>query len=61
MTPHAITELEAENMSLDGMDWGSIIVGTCTADCQDRHGNGTSYMEEWVGVQWEEIVEGVKK
>ena len=48
LTPHAITELEAEDMSLDGMDWGTIIMASCGADCAGEK-------EEWVGVQWEEL------
>lgn len=63
LTPHLITELEAEDMSVDdGMDWGTIIVGSCIADCQEK-GRGVGevgHVEEWVGVQWEEVV-GRKK
>ncbi|KAL0939722.1 programmed cell death protein 2, C-terminal domain containing protein [Colletotrichum truncatum] len=57
MTPHAITELEAEELSLEGMDWGTIIVGVCEADCQQRgvEVGGDGYLEEWCGVQWEEL------
>ncbi|WYZ34095.1 hypothetical protein EsH8_I_000371 [Colletotrichum jinshuiense] len=57
MTPHAITELEAEELSLEGMDWGTIIVGVCEADCQQRgvEAGGEGYIEEWCGVQWEEL------
>ncbi|OLN96192.1 putative 20S rRNA accumulation protein 4 [Colletotrichum chlorophyti] len=57
MTPHAITELEAEELSLEGMDWGTIIVGVCEADCQQRgvEAGGEGYLEEWCGVQWEEL------
>lgn len=57
LTPHAITELEAEEMSIDGMEWGSIIMGTCTGDCKpnDMPEGEVGYVEEWVGVQWEEI------
>lgn len=59
LTPHAITELEAEDWSLDGMEWGTIIVGVCEKDCLPR---GTDpgkvgYTEEWAGVQWEEVKE----
>ena len=63
LTPHAITELEAEEMSVDGMDWGTIVVGSCVEDCQQR-GKGAGevgYVEEWVGVQWEEVAGGKKK
>lgn len=57
MTPHAITELEAEELSLEGMDWGTIIVGVCEADCQQRgvEIGEAGYLEEWCGVQWEEL------
>ncbi|KAK3075614.1 hypothetical protein LTR53_000952 [Teratosphaeriaceae sp. CCFEE 6253] len=56
LTPHAIMELEADDMSIEGMDWGTIIFGSCSADCQQRgKENGVSYVEEWVGVQWEEL------
>ncbi|OHF01225.1 PDCD2_C domain-containing protein [Colletotrichum orchidophilum] len=57
MTPHAITELEAEELSLEGMDWGTIIVGVCEADCQQRgvEVGEAGYLEEWCGVQWEEL------
>ena len=56
LTPHAIIELEGEDLSLDGMEWGSIIVGVCTADCQakDIQAEDVGYLEEWTGVQWEE-------
>jgi pre-rRNA-processing protein TSR4 len=57
LTPHAIMELEAEDMSLDGMDWGTIIVGSCGDDCAEvgKKKGDISYIEEWVGVQWEEL------
>jgi pre-rRNA-processing protein TSR4 len=48
LTPHAITELEADDMSLDGMDWGTIILAVCGNDCAGSN-------EEWLGVQWEEL------
>src|SRR5262249_35054939 len=35
MTPHAITELEGDAIDLDGMDWGTVIVGVCERDCQE--------------------------
>lgn len=58
LTPHAIAELEADDMdNLDGMDWGTIILGVCSRDCQGP-GVGdleVGYVEEWVGVQWEEL------
>lgn len=57
LTPHAITELEADEMSIDGMDWGTVILGVCSADCQEpgKNEGEVGYVEEWVGVQWEEI------
>lgn len=57
MTPHAIVELENGGLSLDGMDWGTIIVGVCEKDCTPnatRVGEPV-YLEEWAGVQWEEL------
>ncbi|CAJ2509562.1 Uu.00g145880.m01.CDS01 [Anthostomella pinea] len=57
LCPHAITELESEEMSLEGMDWGTVIVGVCERDCQARGvGEGqVGYLEEWAGVQWEDL------
>ena len=60
LTPHAITELEAEELSVEGMDWGTILFASCSADCQQtgRAEGEVGYVEEWVGVQWEEIAGG---
>lgn len=56
LTPHAIMELERDESGLDGMEWGTIIVGVCEKDCQQRGVyTGAGYIEEWVGVQWEEL------
>lgn len=57
LTPQAITELEADELGLDGMDWGTIIVGVCEADCVQRgvEDGEAGYLEEWCGVQWEEL------
>ncbi|KAH6651999.1 programmed cell death protein 2 [Truncatella angustata] len=57
MTPNAIAELEAEEMSLEGMDWGTIIIGVCGLDCQAQgvSEGEAGYLEEWAGVQWEEL------
>lgn len=52
LTPHAIAELEAEEVGLEGMEWGSVAVGVCAGDCSE--GKGWGWREEWVGVQWEE-------
>ncbi|KAL1873604.1 hypothetical protein VTK73DRAFT_846 [Phialemonium thermophilum] len=57
LMPKAIEELETEEDGLDGMDWGTIIVGVCEKDCLERGqrpGEG-GYLEEWAGVQWEEL------
>lgn len=57
LCPHAITELEADDLSLEGMDWGTILVGVCERDCQARavDEGRVGYLEEWAGVQWEEM------
>ncbi|USP73209.1 hypothetical protein yc1106_00483 [Curvularia clavata] len=57
LTPHAITELEAEELSIDGMEWGTIIMAVCSKDCKpnDVPEGEVGYVEEWVGVQWEEV------
>ncbi|KAK0345132.1 hypothetical protein LTR02_004120 [Friedmanniomyces endolithicus] len=57
LTPHAITQLEIDEMGIDGMDWGTILLAVCSADCQERSTKDgeVSYLEEWVGVQWEEL------
>ncbi|KAF2858535.1 hypothetical protein K470DRAFT_199752, partial [Piedraia hortae CBS 480.64] len=57
LTPHAITELEVEEEGLDGMDWGTIILGVCSKDCAQKgvEKGKVGYLEEWVGVQWEEV------
>jgi pre-rRNA-processing protein TSR4 len=58
LMPHAITELEAEELGLQGMDWGTIIVAVCERDCQEKSAGAgeEGYIEEWVGVQWEELL-----
>ncbi|KAI2631430.1 programmed cell death protein 2 [Hypomontagnella submonticulosa] len=63
MTPQAIAELEEDEVSLEGMDWGTIIVGVCERDCQARGvpEGGVGYLEEWAGVQWEELSGGGRR
>ena len=59
LMPHAITELEEEEKGLEGMEWGTVIIGVCGADCADDpegEEGKVSWREEWVGVQWEEEV-----
>ncbi|OBT90860.1 hypothetical protein VE02_00425 [Pseudogymnoascus sp. 03VT05] len=62
LTPHAITELESEEVSLEGMEWGTVIVGVCERDCQARgvEAGKVGYLEEWAGVQWEEVPDKMK-
>ncbi|KAI9707532.1 MAG: hypothetical protein M1836_000493 [Candelina mexicana] len=57
LTPQAIAELEVDEMGLEGMEWGTIIVGVCGRDCQASGvaDGEVGYVEEWVGVQWEEV------
>ncbi|CAD0114288.1 unnamed protein product, partial [Aureobasidium uvarum] len=57
LTPYAIVELEAEELGLEGMEWGTIILGVCSKDCVQRGQKEAEigYVEEWVGVQWEEL------
>lgn len=57
LTPHAIMELERGETSIDGMEWGTIIVGVCERDCQENGvpAGAVGYVEEWAGVQWEEL------
>lgn len=57
LTPHAITVLEEEELSLEGMEWGTVIMGVCSKDCpsKDVEEGIVGYLEEWVGVQWEEL------
>lgn len=58
LTPHAIMDLERDEMGIDGMEWGTIIVGVCESDCQQKDVDlGVGYVEEWAGVQWEELAE----
>ena len=57
LMPRAIEELESEEDGLDGMDWGTVIVGVCERDCTERgqRAGEAGYLEEWAGVQWEEL------
>ena len=53
LTPQTIAELEVDEVGLEGMEWGNMILGVCSADCGGEFGD-VGYVEEWVGVQWEE-------
>lgn len=62
LTPQAIVELESGDgeetagLNLEGMDWGTVVVGVCERDCcVGVDGGQTAYVEEWAGVQWEEL------
>lgn len=57
LTPQAIAELEVEEDGLEGMEWGTVIVGVCRKDCGGEMGRAM-YFQEWVGVQWEERGKG---
>ncbi|KAM5447642.1 hypothetical protein MaudCBS49596_005901 [Microsporum audouinii] len=61
LVPHAIAVLEEgmEGIGLGpkddlGMEWGTIILGVCAADCAPEKIGEAGWREEWVGVQWEE-------
>ncbi|KAF2155186.1 hypothetical protein K461DRAFT_238650 [Myriangium duriaei CBS 260.36] len=58
LMPNAITELEAEELGLEGMEWGTIVLQVCGKDCVPRgvKEGEVGYTEEWIGVQWEEQV-----
>ena len=72
LVPGAITELETDQSdesasdgaakttaALEGMEWGTIIIGVCSKDCLPQGAQKGSdkiavgYTEEWAGVQWE--------
>lgn len=58
LTPRAIVELEEGEGTdvLEGMDWGTVLVGVCERDCTPGGAEGEAvYVQEWVGVQWEEL------
>lgn len=63
LVPHAISVLEEGREGIGfgpkdecGMEWGTVIVAVCSANCGlDREGV-VGWREEWVGVQWEEGV-----
>lgn len=61
LVPNAITELEADDLSLEGMEWGTIVVGVCERDCAPVHTpvGEAGYLEEWAGVQWEELAKDI--
>ena len=60
LTPHAISLLEAEEEGMEGMEWGTVVVGVCEKDCGERgvQEGKVGWVEEWVAVSWEENVSG---
>ncbi|EFQ97512.1 hypothetical protein MGYG_00552 [Nannizzia gypsea CBS 118893] len=61
LVPHAIAMLEEgmEGIGLGpkddlGMEWGTVILGVCAANCAPETIGEAGWREEWVGVQWEE-------
>ncbi|KAL8817803.1 MAG: hypothetical protein Q9223_003431 [Gallowayella weberi] len=60
LTPHAISELEREEEGLEGMEWGTVVVGSCEKSCGEKSvkDGAVGWVEEWVGVSWEESVKG---
>ncbi|KAG7006135.1 hypothetical protein G7Y79_00016g041200 [Physcia stellaris] len=54
LVPQAIAELEVGDEGMEGMEWGTVMLGVCAGDCGDARGEGWAWREEWVGVQWEE-------
>ena len=56
VTPYAISLLEENEVGEESMEWGTIIVGVCGKDCTEKGTDrDAGYVEEWVGVQWEEM------
>lgn len=55
LVPQAIAELEVEEVGLEGMEWGTVVLAVCEKDCG---GEEWCWKEEWVGVQWEESAGG---
>lgn len=57
LTPQTITELEVGKEGIEGMDWGSVVLGVCSVDCEARgvEKGEVGWTEEWVGVQWEDV------
>ncbi|KAI9654869.1 MAG: hypothetical protein M1831_005238 [Alyxoria varia] len=67
-------EQDAAMILQEGMEWGTVVVCVCGEDCLGGDsGSGSvsgggdvregevSYVEEWVGVQWEEVVKGRRR
>lgn len=50
--PHAITELEANEMGINGMELDTIVLGVCGRDCRpsDVVEREVRHVEEWVSI-----------
>lgn len=57
LTPQTIAELEVGEEGIEGMEWGSVVLGVCSVDCEVRgvEKGEVGWIEEWVGVQWEDV------
>lgn len=57
LTPQTIAELEVGEEGIEGMEWGSVMLGVCSVDCEARgvEKGEVGWVEEWVGVQWEDV------
>lgn len=57
LTPQTIAELEVGEEGIEGMEWGGVILGVCSVDCEARgvEKGQVGWVEEWVGVQWEDV------
>jgi pre-rRNA-processing protein TSR4 len=60
LVPQTITALEdgRDGIGLGkddaGMEWGTIILGVCAANCGAAKEKEVAWKEEWAGVQWED-------
>ena len=56
ITPHTIMEVERDEHGSQGMEWGTIVLAVCGADCQGNKSgfDQVVHVEEWLGIQWEE-------
>lgn len=57
LTPQTIAELEVGEDGIEGMEWGNVVLGVCSVDCEAQgvEKGQVGWVEEWVGVQWEDV------
>lgn len=57
LTPQTIAELEEGEEDIEGMEWEGVVLGVCSVDCEARgvEKGQVGWVEEWVGVQWEDV------